>query len=360
MKKFKNKSFLFNPQCTDGKSFLYSLAYGLYEGKLKELNPKKVKIVLKKYVKLFNIKNIDFPCELDDIKRFLRKNSNLDCKLNILYRNNNDEVFPYEFGLGNGSKVINILFVYTFGENGGCKPRFLYIKNIHKYLRKVYNFGEKNVSYRRIFYCANCLNSFSTQKTLDEHEALCQMHKPMKEYLPEDKKSILKFKNVENQEFAPLIAFLDFECILPKKRTTCEQCRTFRCKCDASFTDNVSDQLPIGYNFLVFENNRLYHSKTYIGKNASDHFIEHLNDIEENVYEALRCKQDMIFNFADKKRFDEASKCYLCEKDFSDTSTKVRDHSHHSGIFLGAACNDCNLRRRRPNRLKIYIHNGSR
>ena len=165
---------------------------------------------------------------------------------------------------------------------------------------------------------------------------------------------------MENQTYLPLIAFLDFECVLPKKRTNCPNCQTFRCKCDASFTDNVSDQKPIGYNFLIFENSRLYHSKTYIGKNASDHFIEHLNDIEENIVETLRCQKDMVYSAQDAEKFNLTTNCYLCEKAFSDNVTKVRDHSHQSGQFLGAACNDCNLRRRRPCRLKIYIHNGSR
>lgn len=42
---------------------------------------------------------------------------------------------------------------------------------------------------------------------------------------------------------------------------------------------------------------------------------------------------------------------------FSRQTIKVRDHSHYTGDFLGAACQKCNLRRRMPKRLKIFVHN---
>ena len=47
----------------------------------------------------------------------------------------------------------------------------------------------------------------------------------------------------------------------------------------------------------------------------------------------------------DYKKFRSASLCHICEKPFTKTDTKYRDHSHETGQFLGASHYMCNLRR---------------
>ena len=59
---------------------------------------------------------------------------------------------------------------------------------------------------------------------------------------------------------------------------------------------------------------------------------------------------------ADDHNYNNSSECYMCQKPF-DFKVKVRDHSHCSGKYIGAACQQCNLRRQMPNRLKIFVHN---
>ena len=58
--------------------------------------------------------------------------------------------------------------------------------------------------------------------------------------------------------------------------------------------------------------------------------------------------------------YEMSKKCYICEKDFSDDDPKVRDHDHADGLFISAAHNSCNLKRKNQRFLKIFMHNGSR
>lgn len=360
---FRNKNHLYNPPSVGCKSFLYCLAYALYQENFKNEKPAKVKLLLKKYVECFHLNKSVIPTCIESIKKFITKNETLNVKVNILYRTTKDEVFPIEFGLGNGSNIINILMVRRTTEEGS-ENHFLYIKDVNKYLRSIYSSktsGSTSKSYQKRYYCLNCLNGFGSTKILHDHERLCGMNSPKIEELPENngKDNILKFRKVENSHFGEYIGFLDFESVLPKTERKCEECTSLKCKCDKSYTSVVSNQKPIGYSFIVLKKNVVKHQKTYIGENAGEHLVEHLLSIEDSVRENLSEKRKMIFTKEDRKNFENSTSCYLCNKSF-DSLLKNRDHSHMSGMYLGAACTQCNLRRRRPAKLKIFIHNGSR
>ena len=143
----------------------------------------------------------------------------------------------------------------------------------------------------------------------------------------------------------------------------CEVCRSLKCKCDASFTDVLSKQEPIGYSFVVLgQNDKIIHENSYIGKNAGEAFVGHILEQEQLwIKNLLAVQKEMVMSNVDVINFSQSEECYLCEKKFhKDTDLKVRDHNHSTGRYLGAACNTCNLRRRKPRTLRIFVHNGSR
>jgi hypothetical protein len=188
------------------------------------------------------------------------------------------------------------------------------------------------------------------------------MNKPRKEVMPEEKKTKIYFKNYEKQHELDYIAFLDFECVLPPEKNPCELCCSIKCKCDASFTDILSKQEAIGYSFVVLgPQDKIIHQDTYIGEKAGEEFINHLL-IEENkwIKNLLVTNKQMIMKPVDYLNFNQATNCYICDYKFDDENYKCRDHNHLSSEYLGAACNRCNLRRRKPSTLKIFVHNGSR
>ena len=56
--------------------------------------------------------------------------------------------------------------------------------------------------------------------------------------------------------------------------------------------------------------------------------------------------------------FERSSMCYMCHTTFNADISKVCDHDHFTGIYLGAACNKCNIQRRiRRPFLPVLFHN---
>ena len=364
--KFYNKKFLFNPRNRDKKCFLYCIAYFLFKERIKDLNLTKPTKQLKKYFKYFYTNKISFPITIQGIKKFLAKNPQLDLKINILIRgvNHNERkevIYPYEFGLGTGSKILNLLMVQKRSGNS-AENHFLVITDVNKYLRAVYENETKTKSYKKAFFCLNCLNSFSSEIKVKEHEQLCSLNKPRLEVMPEKEKSEIKFKNFEHQHKLDYVAFLDFECALPSTQKKCQICRSLKCKCDASFTDVLSKQEPIGYSFVVLgPNDKIIHENSYIGTKAGEAFVGHLFD-QENLWirNLLSVEKEMVMSNIDVINFSQATHCYMCNREFDWFCPKNRDHNHANGKYLSAACTQCNLRRRKPRYLRIFVHNGSR
>ena len=65
----------------------------------------------------------------------------------------------------------------------------------------------------------------------------------------------------------------------------------------------------------------------------------------------------MIFGKREKERFDKATKCWICNKEFKEDDKKVRDHCHFTGRYRGAAHNSCNLNYKKPKFTPVVFHN---
>lgn len=341
----KNKKFLFNPNNRDKKCFLYCL----HNFFVKEKGLKKT---FKQFESTLNLKNITFPISIPHVKKFMKQNPNLNIKLNILLRHTNGHVYPYEYGIGDGISYVNLLLIYR--KDG--ESHFLQILNVNKFLRKIY----ENCGYETKFFCENCLNYFSKEVLLEAHKKICCLNKPRMELTPDE--PIMKFNNVKNQHPVEYIAFLDFECILPNKKEVCLECSHLRCKCDRSFTHITTSQLPITYSLLILDmNSKIIHEKTYSGNNAADNLIEHLLQEEQDwIKDLFNTFKEMKLNSYEQNNYENSMECYLCQKEFFSNVAKCRDHCHFTGKYLGAACNTCNLNRRKSRKLKIFMHNGSK
>ena len=356
---FDNKIWLYNPTHKGKLCLLFCIAYFLLYGGMVN---KKISIFeeweMKKRIKHFDKKGINFPASVEDVKKFINKNPQLDLKVNILYRAKKDTIYPLEYGIGNGQKIVNLLLVPT---NKGY--HFLLIKDVDKYLKTVYNKGTgKKLSYKNAFYCLNCFNSFYSKQSRDNHTFSCIFNKARLEQVLAEPDNVVKFKNYEHQHELDYVAFLDFECILPDVTEKCTECSSLKCKCDASYIKNIHAQLPITYSFLILgPNDEIIHEKTHSGKDAHVHFLRHLLDEEESwIKPLLYSSQNMLYGPDDRAIYEAATNCYLCNIAFDDVIIKVRDHSHLNSAFLGAACQKCNLRRKKQKKLKIFMHNCSK
>ena len=57
--------------------------------------------------------------------------------------------------------------------------------------------------------------------------------------------------------------------------------------------------------------------------------------------------------------FNNAKECFICNKEFTDTDNKCRDHDHYTGKYRGPAHNSCNLMYKVPKCIPIVFHNFS-
>ena len=347
----KNNKFLYNPKNKDHKCFLRCLYYLLKAGTMRNFE---------NWEKKLNLKKINFPITINHIKKFVKQNKNLNIRINILFRTLNGEIFPFECGLGKGEKIINLLMMDKTGKNQIPEKHFLAIKNVNRYLSKHYQNDINKTSYEKAHFCLNCFNKFSYKISLQKHEKICMINKPI---IEKTEDGVIKFKKYHYQHLRDYIGFLDFECVLKPNSKLCKDCRSLRCKCDKSFSEIVTHQEPIAFSFVIVNNqDKIIHEKTFAGENAARVFIYHLNELyEEWLEELFDTSKPMRISSSQQESFDQAENCYLCKKSFQwQGIIKCRDHNHFTGKYLGAACQNCNLQRQRQDDLPIFLHNGSK
>ena len=59
------------------------------------------------------------------------------------------------------------------------------------------------------------------------------------------------------------------------------------------------------------------------------------------------------------KKYNKASRCHICFKQFGDSKKgpKVHDHCHYTGCYRGPAHRNCNLMYRIPSYIPVVFHN---
>ena len=352
-----NKKHLMNIPSRNNKCFLYCLAEALFGSEIKNKNSCSQ---FEKFFKFFNFEGIKFPVTVNEIKKFVKKNSQLDIKINIMFWSE-QKIYPLECGIGSGSRTVNLLSV-PIEKKSVTMYHFLLIKNLDKFLSKIYKAENRCNYYEKAFYCPNCFNKFSQKFSRDNHMKNCFSQKSRIEEVPNKENNKIFFNKYENQFPQNLIAYLDFECELSKINDLCRKCSTLRCKCDVSYTRFETEQKPICFSFVIVDrDNKIMYTKTFSGENAADIFLDDLLSREKHICNYLNEIVPMEkLSKEEENIFKLSTNCYICNNLFTIDDPKVRDHNHENGAFIAAAHNSCNLRRRRQKTLKIFMHNGSK
>ena len=98
--------------------------------------------------------------------------------------------------------------------------------------------------------------------------------------------------------------------------------------------------------------------KMYRGKNCVEKFVEYIKEEVNWLYATFPQKPMTELTDVLKREHEAAEKCHICPKEFNNPKNKkVRDHCHYTGLYRGAAHNNCNFKYRIPDYIPIVFHN---
>lgn len=300
----------------------------------------------------YNFNGLNYPVSLADIKRFERRNPGVS--VNVYGLDSRNNVYPLkvvprelldhtDLLLLSDDKVSHYVFIRDFS------------KLIHKQLTK----NKNGITVCKRCFCFKHISiNRGGRSWLSEHLKLCGDHPAVKVVLPTGERSVLKFNKIHNQYRIPIVIYADFESsLIPTENVDP----------DAPANGKYQKHVPNSYCIIVKstlspDHLQYYSIPTepilYRGEEAAKRFVDDLYDIADKVstlysyivpMEKLTDLQELCHLVSDV--------CYLCEKEFTESNVKVRDHDHLTGAYRGAACNACNINFKLPNFVPVVLHN---
>ena len=99
--------------------------------------------------------------------------------------------------------------------------------------------------------------------------------------------------------------------------------------------------------------------KAYRRKDCVEQFVEHIEAEVKFLYTMYPQHSMIPLTKVLKKEYEEASTCHICMKPFYDPEKnwKVHDHCHYTGLYRGAAHNNCNLKYKILKHISIVFYN---
>ena len=131
---------------------------------------------------------------------------------------------------------------------------------------------------------------------------------------------------------------------------------------DKSYIDAYHKHTDCGYGYKViccYDEKYTKPVEIYRGPNSVYKFMEKM--LEEVKY----CKNVIKYKFnkqlnvtkEDEIKFKKADSCHICNKKYTATDIRVRDHCHITGKYRGSAHQDCNLNFRLTDKIPLIFYN---
>ena len=320
----------------------------------KNANPERISKILIKQSEEFNWSGIEFPVSLKDIGKFEKNN---DMSINVFgYDMSGDsmpEVIPLRISTMRSQNTIDLLLL-----SRDDKSHYCWIKKFNK-LMSIDGY------HHAMHYCKRCLNGFTSEQALSNHDEYCSKHDTQKIVMPKPDK-FMEFNHYFRSMRVPFVVYADFESLI-KPIDTCQQDPT------VSYTNQYQKHTPSSFCYYIkcFDDSIYSQAPvTFTAESEADDvaqiFVDTLeNNIKEIYNQLLKFPKRMIFTESDQKIFDEATVCHICEEEFlpDDVAAelkgykRVRDHCHLTGKFRGAAHDKCNLSYQIPKFFPVVFHN---
>ena len=322
---------LINMKNEDNKCFSWCQIRHLHP---QDKYPQRIKRSDKQY-----IKNLDYTgLEFNKIE-----NQN---KINInVLRYEEKQPYPIYVSKEKYEDPMNLLLI-TENQN----KHYVLIKDFNKFM---YNQTKHKETKHFFMYCLQC---FSSEQVLTNHKENClQINGTQAIKMPTTNNNILKFNNFHKQLPGPFVLYADFESITEKV----PDCKPNN---DKSYTQAYQKHTDCGYGYKVVCCYDYKYTKSIQldrGPNAVYKFMEKM--LEEVKY----CKKVMKYKFnkplkmtkEDEENFKKADECHICNKKYTDSEIRVKDHCNITGKYRGSAHQDCNLNLQLTDKIPVIFHN---
>ena len=299
------------------------------------------------YSSVLKYEGINFPIALKDVSKFEKLNNLSINVYGIEKSKKNCEIVPLYLSINKSDKSrIHLLMIKSDTgmqvdneENYQPIYHFAWIRNLSRLLN-----AQVTTYNQHTWICDNCLNHFKLQTSFENHKSDCLTINGVKMILPNKNNKTLSFKNYRYKEAVPFAVYADFECLL---EPTGDESR-------------VQKHIPhsAAYYLKYAFDDTLSKFAIKRGPDCIEWFIDQLLEIAKTVNSYLTKIVPMSpLTFDEKRGFDNATDCHICEKPFIPTDVKHRDHCHFTGKYRGAAHEGCNLNYTKSHSIPIVFHN---
>ena len=345
------KKAVINPKNEDEECFKWAVVASLHHEAI-EKDPQRVS-KLRPFVERYNWEGLGFPMALNKIGKFEKNNPEIAVNVLLVNKKSIYIARRSEFNNKRSSKQANLLMIVD-GEN----RHYTAVKSLSKLLSSM------NAKHKGAYhFCVNCLNAFRTESARDKHYVYCSSHGEVNVKMPKECEKWLKFHDGQCQFKVLFMLYADFESILKPVdemyKNKMKQLKAER-KGKASYTEKLNTHVPSGWCvYSKFAYGDVPDPMmAYRGEDCVEQFVDHLEKEIKRLYELY--PQQPMTELTDvlKREYGVAESCHICMKPFGDPKNrKVRDHCHYTGLYRGAAHNNCNLKYRIPDFVPIAFHN---
>ena len=324
---------LINLQNDDNECFRWCHVRHLNPG---QKNPQRLTQKDRGIAKTLDYSGVTFPVTIREMDKIEKGN-----KINInayIYNEDGKYVSPIRNSKTEYQDTLNVLQIERETEKE-YKQHYVYIKDFN---RLNYNVNKhKNKKH----FCLRCLQPFYSEDDLEAHKGDCLIINGTQRIEMPQPGSKVFFYQHQKQLPLPFVIYADFEAITEK----IDSCSPPQHK---SYTQAYQKHKPSGFGYKVVCHYDQKYSKPaviYRGENPVPKFIQHLfrevKDCQKIITE--RAKRKLVMSASDEKDFQNAKKCWICQKRYKrdeGENIPVRDHCHITGKYRGSANKTCNFR----------------
>ena len=307
----------------DSRCFLWSVLAHLYPAKS---HPHRVSNYAK-YDKTLDVTNLTFPLAVNDIRKFEKLNTSI--AIHCLACDRDKKGFSILYLSPDAHKREHTITLLLLDDPRNENRRhYVYVKNLSRLI------AERTKHDGKCHVCLSCLQVFSTESALCNHETRCLIHKPQQIVFPDPENCTLEFSSHQYEFPFKFFLVADLESYLIKNTDP------------QTSSDTINRHETSG--FCLHRVSALDEFQTppytYSGPSPMEKFFERVFDEGQMINDILSRNEPMKpMTDVEKAAYGAATTCHICKYEFDATNPKTRHHDHVTGKYLFPACQKCNL-----------------